>query len=552
MISLAAFTKCHKGRGLYGLGNSDSTHRIDMKFLRSSVSALLLMCVVSGCVTAPQMSSRDIDAFVTSVMQEYSVPGAAVGVIKDGVVVHAAGYGVRELGLAEPVDLQTLFRIASTTKAITTASLAILVDEGKLSWDDKVVDHIPGFALYDPWVTKEFTVADLLTHRSGLEGAAGDLMLWPKPNKFTRDDIIEALRYFKPESSFRTEYAYDNLLYIVAGELVPAVSGMHWEDFVEQRIFDELETQRCFSGRIPESEMQNLAAPHAIIDDALQVVERNRVRAEIDVAAAAGGVRCGLNDMLKWVQLQLAHGVSADGSRIFSEEQSRVMWSPHTILSVSAGQYALDRTHFRAYALGWRLADVEGYKEVSHTGSYDGFRAQVVLVPEIDLGVVVLLNASASGARAAIARGIVKSYVGNNGGEAGWAEYLRRGEERATATELKEEPREIEFRNGSVSASLDSYEGVYRDPWFGDVSIERVDGILWFVSEKSPSMRGRLWPYKDHTFYAYWTDRTLQADAYITFDLDESGNSRRMDVLQVSDEADWDFTDLDLTRVVDD
>lgn len=516
------------------------------------IIASLVICVVSGCVTAPQMSSRDIDAFVTSVMQEYSVPGAAVGVIKDGVVVHAAGYGVRELGLTEPVDLQTLFRIASTTKAITTASLAILVDEGKLSWDDKVVDHVPGFALYDPWVTKEFTVADLLTHRSGLEGGAGDLMLWPKPNKFTRDDIVEGLRYFKPESGFRTEYAYDNLLYIVAGELVPAVSGMQWEDFVQQRILDKLETQRCFSGRIPASEMQNLAAPHAIIDDELRVVDRNRVRAEIDVAAAAGGVRCGLNDMLKWVQLQLAHGVSADGSRIFSEEQSRVMWSPHTILGVSAGQYALDRTHFRAYALGWRLADVEGYKEVSHTGSYTGFRAHVILVPEIDLGVIVLLNASASGARAAIARGIVKSYVGNSGGEAGWVEYMRRGEELAAATELEEEPGKIEFRNGNVSASLGSYAGVYRDPWFGDVSIEEVDGNLWFVSEKSPSMKARLWPYMDHTFYAYWTDRTLEADAYITFDLDESGHSRRMDLLQVSEEADWDFTDLDLTRLADD
>jgi len=181
------------------------------------------MFVISACATQPGISSKNIDALVNDAMQEFSVPGVAVGVIKDGVVVHAAGYGVRELGLMDPVDLQTMFRIASTTKAITTASLAILVDAGKLSWDDKVVDYIPEFALYDPWVTKEFTVADLLTHRSGLEGGAGDLMLWPKPNKFTRADLINGLSYFKPESAFRTEYAYDNLLYIVAGELVPAV-----------------------------------------------------------------------------------------------------------------------------------------------------------------------------------------------------------------------------------------------------------------------------------------------------------------------------------------
>jgi len=308
------------------------------------------MCLVAGCATQPGISSQDIDALVTDAMQEFSVPGVAVGVIKDGVVVHAAGYGVRELGLADPVDLQTMFRIASTTKAVTTASLAILVDAGKLSWDDKVVDYIPEFALYDPWVTKEFTVADLLTHRSGLEGGAGDLMLWPKPNKFTRADLINGLSYFKPESAFRTEYAYDNLLYIVAGELVPA-------------------TSRCFAGRIPEQQMQNLAAPHTVIDGKLQVVERNRARAEVDVAAAAGGVRCSLEDMLKWTQLQLVRGELADGSRVFSAEQSRIMWSPHTIQSVSAEAYERDRTHFRAYALGWRLADVEGYKQVAHTGS---------------------------------------------------------------------------------------------------------------------------------------------------------------------------------------
>ena len=520
-----------------------------MNYFRQSVVAVLLLCLGSGCATQPRISSKDIDALVADAMQEFSVPGVAVGVVKDGVVVHAAGYGVRELGLSDPVDLQTMFRIASTTKAITTASLAILVDEGKLSWDDKVVDYIPEFALYDPWVTNEFTVADLLTHRSGLEGGAGDLMLWPKPNKFTRADLINGLGYFKPESAFRTEYAYDNLLYIVAGELVPAVTGMAWSDFVEQNIFGKLGTSRCFAGRIPEQEMQNLAAPHAIIDDELQVVERNRARAEVDVAAAAGGVRCSLEDMLKWTQLQLARGELANGSRVFSAEQSHIMWSPHTIQEVSEEVYERDRTHFRAYALGWRLADVEGYKQVAHTGSYTGFRSYVILVPELDLGIVIMLNASANAARGAIAQGIVKPYLGVH--DVDWLEYYTREDEPAVDAVLEEEPEEIDFRNGSVDASLDAYAGLYRDPWFGDVSIEIIDGDLWFVSEKSPKMKGRLWPYEGHTFYAYWADQTLEADAFVTFEIDETDNSLRMDVLQVSEEADWDFTDLDLPRVTD-
>ncbi len=520
-----------------------------MNYFRQRVVAVLLISLAGGCATQPGISSKNIDALVTKAMQEFSVPGVAVGVVKDGVVVHAAGYGVRELGLADPVDLQTMFRIASTTKAITTASLAILVDEGKLSWDDKVVDYIPEFALYDPWVTKEFTVADLLTHRSGLEGGAGDLMLWPKPNEFTRADLIKGLSYFKPESAFRTEYAYDNLLYIVAGELVPATTGMAWSDFVDQNIFGKLGTSRCFAGQIPQQEMQNLAAPHAIIDDELRVVERNRTRAEVDVAAAAGGVRCSLDDMLKWTRLQLARGALPDGSRVFSAEQSRIMWSPQTIQSVSAEEYERDRTHFKAYALGWRLADVEGYKQVAHTGSYTGFRSTVILVPELYLGVVIMLNASANAARGAIAQGIVKPYLGVH--DADWIEYFSREDEPAIDAVLEEEPEEIDFRNGSVDASLANYVGLYRDPWFGDVSIEIIDGDLWFVSEKSPKMKGQLWPYEGHTFYAYWADQTLEADAFVTFEVDATGNSLRMDVKQVSEEADWDFTDLDLPRVMD-
>ena len=520
-----------------------------MIVFRQSIVAVLLISLAGGCATQPGISSKNIDALVTTAMLEFSVPGVAVGVVKDGVVVHASGYGVRELGLTDPVDLQTMFRIASTTKAITTASLAILVDEGRLSWDDKVVDYVPEFALYDPWVSSEFTVADLLTHRSGLEGGAGDLMLWPKPNNFTRADLIRGLGYFKPESGFRTAYAYDNLLYIVAGELVPAVTGMPWSDFVEQNIFDKLDTSRCFAGRIPKPQMQNLAAPHATIDNELRVVDRNRVRAEVDVAAAAGGVRCSLEDMLKWTQLQLARGELPNGSRVFSAEQSRIMWSPHTIQNVSEEAYERDRTHFRAYALGWRLADVEGYKQVAHTGSYTGFRSYVILIPELELGVVIMLNASASVARDAIAQGIVKPYLGVRGVD--WLEYYTREDEPAVDAVPEEEPEVIDFRNGSVDASLTTYAGLYTDPWFGDVSIEIIDDDLWFVSEKSPKMKGRLWPYEGHTFYAYWADQTLEADAFVTFEIDETGNSLRMDVLQVSEEADWDFTDLDLLRVTD-
>ena len=517
-----------------------------MRFFRHGLMALLAL-LFSACTLQPELSPREIDDLVHDAMETFEVPGVAVGVIKDGAIVHARGYGVREIGVEGAVDNETLFRVASTTKAMTAASLAILVDEGRLDWHDKVVDYLPGFALYDPWVTAEFTVADLLTHRSGLEPFAGDLMLWPKPNDFTREDIIAGLRYFKGEREFRTEYAYDNLLYIVAGELVPAVTGQQWQDFVDERLLAPLGAERCFAGAIPAAAMQNLAAPHLLIGDALHVVERNRASAEVDVAAAAGGVRCSLDGMLQWTALQLARGALPNGRRVFSEAQSRVMWRPQTILGVGREQYERDRTHFRAYGLGWRLADVHGYKQVSHTGSYTGFRAQVTLIPELDLGVVVLLNASASAARAAISHGIVKPYMGID--DVDWVEYFSDDDE--PVAEPQEKPAEIDFRNGEVVGPLGRYAGTYRDPCFGDVRIEQRDEALWFVSAKSPRMQGRLWPYEDHTFYAYWTDRTLEADTWVRFVLDEDGAAAAIEVEQVSEESDWDFTDLALVRVED-
>ena len=449
---------------------------------RAGVTLVAVLSLLGACASQPQLSPAEIDSLVQRAMQEFSVPGAAVGVIKDGVVVHARGYGVAELGLDEAVDADTLFRIASTSKAFTAASLAMLVDEGRLDWEDKVVEHIPEFALYDPWVTQEFTVTDLLTHRSGLEPYAGDLMLWPKPNDFTRSDIIAGLRYFKGERGFRAEYAYDNLLYIVAGELVPSVTGIEWQDFVDERILGPLGARRCFAGRIPATGMHNVAAPHLLVDGQLQVVERNRARADVDVAAAAGGLRCSLGDLLQWTRLQLARGALPNGTRLYSEQQSETMWRAHTILHPGREQYERDRTHFRAYGLGWRLADVHGYKEVSHTGSYTGFRAMVTLIPELELGVVVLLNASAGDARDAIMDGIVKPYLGVR--DVDWVEYYAGGDE---LVEAPEPPvADIDFKNGAVDAPLSAYTGTYRDPWFGDVSIELKGDELWFASRRSP------------------------------------------------------------------
>ena len=507
-----------------------------------------VLSLLGACASQPGLTSSEIDKLAVSAMQEFRVPGAAVGVVKDGKVVHAAGYGVRELGQPGQVDSQTLFRIASMTKAMTTAALAMLVDEGKLGWDDKVVDHIPGFQMYDPWVTQAFTVTDLLTHRSGLRAYVGDLMLWPRPNSFTRADIIHGLRYFEPVGDFRTQYDYDNQLYVVAGELVPAVTGLEWEDFIDQRIFEKVDTERCFAGAIPEQEMQNLAVPHSGVEGEFQIIDRNRISDRTSVDAAAGGIRCSLDDILKWVQVQLDRGVLADGSQLFSQEQSAVMWSPKTIQSVSKAEFERDRTHFKAYGLGWRLADVHGYKQVHHTGSFTGFNNYMVLIPELDLGVVVMLNASAGAARQSIMKGIVRSYMGEP--EVDWVKYYSREPEPGEAPEA--EPAQIDYENGSVLAPLSAYTGTYSDSWFGDVSIMMVEDELWFASAKSERITGRLWPQREHTFIARWSDRSVNADAWVMFEIDESGRSTGIKMLKLLESSEIDYMDLDFSRVEED
>lgn len=513
------------------------------------VGVVASMVALAGCASAPRVSSDKIDDATLRAMQVFNIPGAVVGVVKDGNVIHSAAYGVLERGRDDPVDTKSLFRIASTTKAMTTAALAILVDRGQLSWDDKVSQIIPEFQLKDPWVTEHFTVTDLLTHRSGLAPFAGDLMLWPKPNHFTRPDIIRGLRYFEVEREFRTGYDYDNLLYVVAGELVPALTGHKWERFVDQEILGELGLQRCFAGTIPESEMNNLAAPHAEVDGEIHVIERNRIQSRAAVAAAAGGVRCSLEDMLGWIQLQLARGKLPDGEQIFSESQSRKMWAPHTIMQIGDADFERYRTHFKAYGLGWRLADVNGYKQVYHSGSFTGFNSLVVLIPELDLGAVVMLNASAGNARTAIVNSIIQPFLLDT--EVDWVEYFSPDTNTADAKAEVDQP---DFRTGSVGRPLERYTGFFRDPWFGGVEVSVLEDSLRFRSMKSPKLEGRLWPQTSDTFMLRWEDRTAERDVFVDFLFDKAGDVAALDVRCLRESIKCAFRDqeMDFRRVAAD
>src|SRR5580704_4793636 len=304
----------------------------------------------------------DLDDYIQRAMRTFDVPGVAVAIVKDGQLVLAKGYGVRKLGESASVDARTLFGIGSNTKAFTTASLGILVDEGKLTWDDRVVDRLPGFQMYDPYVTHEMTIRDLLTHRSGLGLGAGDLLFFP-PSSYTRDEIVAKLRYIKPESSFRSKYAYDNLLYMVAGQIIPAVSGKQWQDFIKERIFTPLGMSDSNTSVADFRPDGDFAAPHSEVEGKLRSIPPAR----IDNVAPAGAINSSASDMAKWMIVQLGSGKIPGGDqRLFSQRVAKEMSSAQTILPVGDPPPALGalKTNFAAYGLGWLLQEYRGYKLV--------------------------------------------------------------------------------------------------------------------------------------------------------------------------------------------
>src|SRR5580692_9660617 len=336
--------------------------------------------------TAPSAPPPDLDTYVASSMKTFDVPGMSVAIVKDGKVLVAKGYGVRKLGDPIPVDEFTMFAIGSNTKAFTTAALATLVDEGKLNWDDPVYQRLPGFVMYDPYVSHEMTIRDLLTHRSGMGLGEGDLLFWPH-STYTRNDIIYKLRFMKPQSSFRSHYAYDNLLYMTAGQIIPAVTGTSWDDYILQHIFTPLGMTHSVTSNKLFKPGDDYAAPHSRVDDKLQPIPLE----DLDNVGPAGSINSSAADMAKWVQLQLNHGkfTGRDG-RLFSEQAGKEMWSPQTILPI--GNYAPPlaglKPTFADYALGWGLRDYHGRKLVGHTGGVAGFVSRVMLVPGENLGVV--------------------------------------------------------------------------------------------------------------------------------------------------------------------
>ena len=519
------------------------------KNILQNVLIVVIVLVLHSLANAQALSTEDIDKLVERSMKAFDVPGISVGVIKDGKVVIAKGYGVRSLNTMQKMDENTLVGIASNSKAFTAAALGILIDEGKLKWDTKVRDVIPEFKLYDPYVTEEFTIRDLLTHRSGLGLGAGDLMLFPNGSDFTLADIIHNLRYLKPVSSFRTKYDYDNNLYIVAGEVIARVSGKSWPEFVEERIIQPLGMTKTAALFARLKDKSNVIDPHAVVNGKVQVIERDAVT----VAASAGGINSNITDLLKWVNLLLSNGKYGDNlsKQLFSEAVLKEMWTPQTIIRVGdPGPY---NTHFAAYGFGFGLSDVSGYKQVRHTGGLGGMVTEITMIPELKLGIIVLTNQQEGSAFVSISNQIKDGYLGKTGTD--WVSLM--SERRKKSLDEAKAVTDSIWQNIDViqkaamnKTDFSPFVGKYSDPWLGEVSISVKDGKLWFDAKRSPKLTGEMLPYKGNTFVVKWTDRSMDADAFANFTLDQEGKPSGFTMRAISPLTDfsYDFQDLDFHR----
>ncbi|WP_396169247.1 serine hydrolase [Flavobacterium sp.] len=508
---------------------------------------LFLICLAPSLIFA-QLSSPQIDSLVAVALVKFKVAGVAVAVVKEGKVIHSKGYGISDINTKIAVNENTNFQIASNTKAFTTTALAILEEEGKLKWTDKVIDHIPEFKMYNDYVTENFNIQDLLTHRSGLALGVGDLMFFPDGSDFTIKDVVTCFQYFKPVSAFRTKFDYDNLLYMVAGEVIARASGMSYELFVQKRIIEPLQMNNSYVGYL-QKDKSNLATPHSSESGSIKTIDSY----DIGMADAAGGIFSNVTDMSKWMMLHLNKGKYGIDLKtpLFSLKNHNEMWRIHTVLETNPNPRY--NSHFNGYGLGWVLTDVVGKFEVSHTGGLPGMLSIVTMYPDLNLGIVILTNTENGGEAlfSSLTNTIADSYLGLDDYAwidkmLAWSNEDKNEEDNVTKKtwEQVQMAKKIEVKN-------ENYIGIYADKWFGKVEVFEKNKQLWIKCYRSPKLNGPMAFFQENSFAIKWEYQAMNCDALSIFSLDETGKATSIKMKGISPNIDFsfDFQDLDLKRI---
>lgn len=519
---------------------------------------LLALCALLACATrasaapqaaSPQDAAQRFDPIVDAAITRYRLPGIAVGVIEDGRIVYQRTAGETVAGSGHAITPRTRFQIASNTKAMTTALLARLVEQGKLDWKAPVTRYLPDFRMHDPWVSTHMQVADLLTHSSGLPEGGGDLMLWPTPNAYTRADILHGLRYLRPAYGFRSEYRYDNLLYVVAGEVAAAAGGDSYEHLLQREVFQPLGLDGCRIDAEPATATSDVAAPHHYANGHSIPIPRDAPAAGTDTAAAAGGVTCDLDSMLRWARNWLAP--TASELAWLPHSQRRILQSPHMPIPVSARRRAWDNSHVMAYGYGWRMADVDGQWVVWHTGTLAGMYSMLLLLPDTRSGFVFMINDEADEARTVLGETLLKTFTdpADTRGIEGWAQRLAQ-ETQASAASA---PVPDTARSKPVPPSdLSAYLGRYNDPWLGDALLCATGREVRFSVAKSPRLRGTVRRLGTRHLI-HWDDAGVYPDAWLEFQPARADQPGIFHLAKVDPDADFssDFEDLEFRRLGD-
>jgi CubicO group peptidase (beta-lactamase class C family) len=511
-------------------------------------TAAAVIALGAANASAQEISPEHVDEVSRATIEAFDIPGMAITVVTGDETVFMNAYGVRDVrDPGTPVDTDTLLPFASISKAFTTTLIAMLVDEGKLDWDTPVREFIPEFEMSDPYITAEFSVRDLVTHRSGLPLGAGDLLVFPDAEPEV-SDILAALRNIPPETSFRSEYAYDNLMYVIAGEVVSRIENKPWADVMDERIFTPLSMESCEALPSAAAASDNTVTQHSRAPgqaDAAPIDPRYILG---DNTSPAGGISCSISDLSTWAQFWLNEGVAPDGERLISEAQYEELWTGVTPQNVSPLLEQLAGTHFSLYGLGWTLRDFNGQLLVGHSGGLLGASSYFGILPEEDLAVFVTSNVSTYGSTA-----LALQLLGDASApeaDSDWIGTLHGVYQRMQETAVNDsgsgEQQDVPVE---PVRDLAAYTGSYVDPWYGLVSIENRDGRLFIDMSRSEVLDAFLVPVAPDRFVARWPDRSLNADAYVDFVADE-GRVTGMTMVPVSETTDFsfDFEDLQFTK----
>jgi CubicO group peptidase (beta-lactamase class C family) len=497
---------------------------------------------------------QGFDAFVADTLKTFDVPGISVAIVKDGQVVLERGYGIRDREANAPADAHTLYAIASNTKAFTAASLQMLADDGKLEMTDRVIDHLPWFRMSDPYITHDMRIRDLLAHRSGLSLGAGDLLYWPTTD-YSNAEVARRLKDVPITGQFRAQYAYDNILFGVAQLVVEEASGMPYDRFLQQRIFDPLGMDET---RYNSDHLQgagNVAMGYAKADFKDLVPAPRMTWSNV---GGAGGIYSSVHDLSKWVRAQLAGGVYAgegdDAKRLFDEKRQREMWTMLTPIPVgkpSMPELAPITPNFMGYGEGWFLGDVRGTRMVWHTGGWPGMVSRITMLPDKGIGVIVLTNAESGGAFNAVTMRALDAMLGV--APTDWNAVYAKASAKQEGKADESWQKHVAERDAKSKPSLPlaQYAGTYRDPWYGDVVLSQEKGKLRLRFSHTADLVGTVEHWAHDTFLVRWDQRWLNADAFLTFSLDEDGKIREARMVPASELTDFsfDFQDLRLAPV---